>query len=320
MGIKQVFNVFYDTGSRSRNQEDDMVVQTPRMFIPYSTYTTVRNDRNTTELQFDCCGDAFVSRMEVVRDRVLSRVQNACGHLLKGKTHLDRIVEKPFGRVFRCNIPDISDIKIFDQHGRAIGLESVRSQRKVQLILRIRWFWVSQSYYGLDYHVLQVMVDVPTHLSGSLFRDEYEYMETYRKMVKFNIPMGAIEAKMKMDGIPKNDIDAFMNLHSRSQGANMALPSPSMPMPPPLPPPPPPPSHLHLSQKPTQMLPQPAFLNQIKSGDFKLKKATKVIETAMVVQGTRETVLSRMSKLLDLTRQVPRLQDILDTRSKLRKV
>ena len=65
---------------------------------------------------------------------------------------------------------------------------------------------------------------------------------------------------------------------------------------------------------------QQAFLNQIKSGDFKLKKATKVIETAMVVQGTRETVLSRMSRLLDLTRQVPRLQDILETRSKLRKV
>lgn len=279
MGVKQVFNIYYldDSG-----KECDFVIQTPLLTIPYSTF---KNQADPNIVQFDCCNDDFMSIIESVRDTVFRKIQQKCKPLLENKIHIDRIVEKSFGKVLRCRISNVSDIVFFDQHTKPISHDELQAERQIQLILQIRWFWISTDYFGLDYNVLQVKIMTPD--KKSLFHDVSKF-EKYQKMLKLHIPIQAIETKMKLDGCSSSDIDDFKKTNTRPSNSELA---PSIPS-------------------------QTGFLSQIQKGDFKLKKTNKEDENEM----KRKHIMHKISRYVDTTRTVPTVNDILDIKKRLRKV
>jgi len=117
----------------------------------------------------------------------------------------------------------------------------------------------------------------------------------YYRMMKMGVPKEAIKQKMQMDGLDMDTISKFAG-----EIPIRASPSPS---PPPPPPPPPPPMFA-----PIVTLPDPAaFLADIKSGNFQLRKAKAV-----------DTIKTRILKSVDTRLGVPTLNDILTAKSKLK--
>ena len=57
-----------------------------------------------------------------------------------------------------------------------------------------------------------------------------------------------------------------------------------------------------------------AFINQIKNGDFKLRKVEQPNQ-----DDKKRAIMNKMSKYIDTNRKVPTLDDILNSKSKLKK-
>ncbi len=293
MGNKKVFNIYYDYGD---GIENELLIQSPIMIIPYSVIIS----ENGKEIQFDCCNDSFVDDMENIRQYIFQRISSKYPDYFTDKMHLDKIKRKLFGKVFRCHVRDSSDIIVFDQNENQIDiLNNLSAEKKISLIFAIRWFWVCNKFYGLDFKIYQIKIHLrPTHSLFAKIEDPYE---KYIKMHKLKIPACAIEHKMLLDGLTNDDVQMFL------ERLKSSIYSP----PPPPPPPPPPFTKIHSSVV-TMMKSPLAFLNQIKNGEFKLKKINVEMEA-------KSKVMNKISKYVDTTRKVPTLDDIISSKSRLKK-
>lgn len=286
LGNKHVYNIYYV----HENAEKDMIIQTPSMILPYGTITSESGE----EVQFDCCNDQFVKEIGDLRNHVIEKIRKTSCNLFENKFHADRIKDRLFGRVFRARIRSIQEIQIFDQHGKTLSPDCLRAERKVQLLLHIRWFWVSAEYYGLDYSIIQIKIDMPPQIN--LFVSEQDPFEKYHKMLKMKIPQDAVISKLKLDGFSEIQINDFKNKLSTTNTTHIAVQPPKCP---PLPPPNP-----------------LGFLSQISKGNFKLKKT----ETIDNPETQKIKVMNKLSQYIDTNKKVPSLNDILSAKAGLRKV
>ena len=280
LGDKNIFRLYYKPDKTS-NLEHDFMIQTPVMTIPYST---VRCETpGHTSIQFDCCNDEFIKRLEMVRNSIINRIVRKCGDLMKNKQYSDRILHQGNGKVLRCRVLNSNDVAVYDQLHQKCSWDQVQMERQIQIILWLRWVWVYNDYFGIDYSVVQVKVMTPQQ--EILFHNDTDTFDKYNKMMKLHIPLPAIEAKMKLDGLTIEDINIFLTSKQ--------------------------------APKQESVISEPkSFLSQISSGDFKLKKTYVPVNP----EDQRKTIMGKISKYVDTSRKVPSLDDILDGKSKLRKI
>jgi hypothetical protein len=285
LGTKQIYNLFYAEGV---GRESEFVIQTPVMVLPYGA--TCSADDPLTDVRFDCCCDAFVLSMERVRDAVIARVVQS-GIDLSNKHHVDQIAAKAFGKVLRCRLPDCRQLCFYDERGCELPCErggKLGRHSRIQLIVQLRWFWVSREFYGLDHNILQVKLYLPPRTN--MFSLPPDAHEKYHKMLKLSIPMPAVEGKMRLDGLLQADIDAFKRgLHEKREvptGAAVATDADAAAA--------------------TPNRPALSFLSQLRSQDFSLKKPGKQTAT-------------RVLKFVDTNIKVPKLAEIMDARRALKK-
>ena len=164
----------------------------------------------------------------------------------------------------------------------------------------------------------------------------------YFKMLKMGIPKDAIKQKMLINSIDCRIIDYPENtpyitvlhyisnphlgpyINNNSQIFNNMHPSQSFPPPPPPLPPLPPPLQLQpLSSNQQQSLINTAhrnLLNEISTGDFKLKKVEKIEKVEKVEK--EDPIINKLNSMNIIQKgfKVPSLSDIKNALSKLRKV
>jgi len=290
-GNKQVFALAYGQG------DFDLIFQTPTIVVPYSVLSSL----DDKEVQFDCCNDDMVFKLEQLQESIIDRVKLVHPDIFQNKTFISGLKCREYGKTLQITARNVGDISFFDQYKERIPHSSLRSERDAHLILKIRWLWVSSAYYGIEIELLQARVQMPP--KENLFVDDK--FTKYDKMSKMNIPIQAIEMRMKLDGLSDADVREWqetMNLKGKSTTA-------APPPPPPLPPP------LLGSQHHRAKMP-PSFLAQINKGEFALRKVSQPEESPEETR--RRQVLAKLSKIVNIDRKVPSLDDIINARSRLK--
>jgi hypothetical protein len=154
----------------------------------------------------------------------------------------------------------------------------------------------------------------------------HEELLRYQKMYKFGVSWLNVRKQMLLDEISVSNIDAFEQIYVLKK---YAPPPPPLKKPesctaPPPPPPPPPGSLKNLNntilktktEKVKSSSNSLEFLRDIKSGNFKLKSSINNQVNASIVQNQKQ---ENVPKIVG-NQLVPSLQDILNTRSRLKKI
>jgi hypothetical protein len=294
LGNKRIFNLYYlsDDGTT----ENRFIIQSPELIIPYGIIKTPDID----EIQFDTCNDKFIENMEYIRDYIITKINNYDNNILDSKIHIDKIINKDFGKVLRFKIKNISDINIYNDEGTIIHYDNLKSERKINIIIELKWFSIYDAFFGLEYSVLQIKIQMP--YSQSLFIQENTEQETnnifekYEKMLKLRIPLGAVESKMKLDAIHDDDIKIFLDKISKSEKEKEKE------------------KEEVKSKSPLSCV---SFLSQISGGNFKLKSVSQNQDNSEQI---KKRVLDKMSKYLNMNSKPPSLDDILCAKANLRKI
>jgi hypothetical protein len=287
LGNKKVFNLYYLSQAKT---EIELLLQSPELIIPYGKIQS----QDIDEIQFDCCNDKFIRDIEYIRDYIIDKIRKYDNNLLKNRIHFDQIKKKDFGKILRCKISN-ADVNIYDQNGNIITDEDLKANRKIQLIINIKCFWVSSNYYGIEYSVLQIKIHKPPDYNKIMFTnipnlDQDINLDKYNKMLKLRIPLEAVEAKMKLDGLSPITIKNFIEDKEKE---TQDVPT-------------------NTSMRPT------SFLSQISMGDFKLKSVSK--NPINNEEEIKKKVLDKMSKYVDMNKKIPSLDDILSARANLKKI
>jgi hypothetical protein len=288
-GNKQVFALAY-------GQSDyDFIFQTPSIVVPYSVLSSL----DDKEVQFDCCHDDMVIKLEQLQESIVARVKLVHPDIFQNKTFISALKCREYGKTLQITTRNVGDISFFDQYGERIPHSSLRSEREAHLILKVRWLWVSSAYYGIEIELLQARVQMPP--KENLFVDD-KFIK-YDKMRKMSIPIQAIEMRMKLDGLNDAEVREWQETMHFKQTSATAAPPPPPPLPPLLG------SH-HRARIP------PSFLAQINKGEFSLRKVSQPEES--LEETRRRQVLTKLSKIVNTDRKVPSLDDIIDARSRLK--
>lgn len=288
-GNKQVFALAYGQG------DFDLIFQTPIIVVPYSVLSSL----DDKEVQFDCCNDDIVIKLEQLQESIIDRVKLVHPDIFQNKTFISGLKCREYGKTLQITARNVGDISFFDQYKQRIPHSSLRSEREAHLILKIRWLWVSSAYYGIEIELLQARVQMPP--KENLFVDD-KFIK-YDKMHKMSIPVQAIEMRMQLDGLNDTDVREWRETMNLKGSTTTAAP----PQPPPLPP-------TLVSQHGAKM--PPSFLAQINKGEFALRKVSQPAESPEETR--RRQVLAKLSKIVNTDRKVPSLDDIIDARSRLK--
>lgn len=289
---KTVFPITF--GSRE-GPEHDLFLQSTPMVVTYNPLRFQDKD----DVVFSLSNDKFITSVSRLRDHIVDKVSRRYMELLEGKRHLDA-VQDPTCIKLKARPSGGEATRVFDETGGHLTFEEVKEGRRAQVLIWVKWLWVSAQFYGIEYAVLQVQVQMPPALP--MFVSLPCKYEKYKKMLKMGIPLPAVQAKMTLDGLPQNEREEFACSVSASAPAPLsACPAPS---------PVSTPTGQSILRSPM------SFLGQIASGNFSLKRVSNTVDPE---EEKRKQVMNKISKYVDTTRSVPTLDEIVSARANLRK-
>lgn len=320
-----------------KHKNKPFVIQTPIGIVPYQP-SVFENGYGYIDLVFN--DTEYLNFLTELEEHVLCKFNKSS----YSKNISDRIFNSiRSDKRVRYTNNDIRAITIFAPTGQTMEFKDIKKESKVVIIYEVMNLTITSHKYGIQFRVIQLQ---SKDVNIDCIKVE-NYIETYRKMLRMGVPIAAIKQKVMMDG---QDVSILDNLRS--------IPAPPPPPPPPVfvqttpnvpdhlmnyvkmakmgipnaailqkmqmdsiseqdknvvlrsiekktippPPPPPPPPMLGLVSKKDSI---PAFLKDIQSGNFSLKKTDKT---------------KKVLKMVDTTRRVPTLAEILAARSGLKKV
>jgi hypothetical protein len=343
-----VFNITYE------NQP--LLLQAPIGHIPYS-YSLY--DNNSINIDIEYQESSFDELLTSVVNRILKKVNKFDCTMTANKKLISprkSICDSDYR--LRLYNASTSQLYIFDSAQKPVSLSAIATYDKVIALFSITRIVVNKDRIMIctNLHQLQkvdvvaqaVNVDmsqcmiISTSTSTSI-KEESEScdLSTYDKMTKLGIHEDAVRHKMRMDGLPENMIMMWRpgNKGTIHNGSNLVEGHlTNVPLAAPLPPPPPPPPPLMLPKsnqssknilKSNARASQPAsaheFLKDISSGNFKLRNVnseqcdSKACNSNSVVPKSN-TFSSMLRQMVPSSYKVPSLQDILNIRSRLKKV
>lgn len=288
---KIIFDIYYD-------DRKPLLVQTPVCTLPYS-YSLFDNKF----FQIDLCFSErdYEETMTALLSIVLNKIKKKFHHLIQDKPLTSPISSIKEGTLYKLRLRNnnVDSVVVFDENRRRIDVRNIERNDRLQSVFQVDRLIINEKNINLNLKVLQlkkkgVTIDLFQNQQCLFVEDQQtDKFERFRKMLKMGIPLMGVKQKMMLDGFTNDDIENF----SRSTPIGSG-PSPS----PPPPPPPPPPA---LPAPPTPL----AFLADIKNGNFVLKKAE--------INHQDDKRKDKILRLVDTTRLVPSLDDILEARSRL---
>jgi hypothetical protein len=212
---------------------------------------------------------------------------------------------------------NFNTVSFFDKQGSSLnGMKLCAGDRVCILVTIDKYIYTSHKSY-INYQILQVQqytLNVKMMIPGtdtnieSGSRSIYD-VEKYRKMLKVGVPLIGVQQKMAMDGVDASFIKTF-SLAPGGIPPRGITPCGIAPPPPPPPPPPPRIGGGGLAKN----IDMTAALNDIKNGNFSLKKMEKV------KSGEKDLTKLKILRMVDTSRAVPTLAEITDALKNLRRI
>jgi len=305
---KFFFNIFY-------NKTHPLLIQTPKCILPYR-YMLYDNKYFQIDIFFE--NIEFRNLIEQIVEHIKNKINinKKFSALLKDKNYIDSIMTLP-NNMFkvRAKNSNVDAINVYNNNKTRIDIRNIERNDEIRAIIQIEKFIIDKDSYSFLFKIVQIkkhcVIDTYSPNVKCLFIDtdenqiSLEKFQRFTKMLKMGVPMMGVIQKMQLEGFEEKDITFF------SQSQNKARPSGSGGLIPPPPPPPPPPPIGFIKSIPVQ---QPlAFLNDIKNGQFTLKKAV------ITEKDKRDVLKEKMMKFVDKSKPAPpTLEDILNAKSRLK--
>jgi hypothetical protein len=245
-----------------------------------------------------------------LEQRLIERIYKKCPAYLRDREGVSYVkLDKQLLRLRN----HVNNISVYDRTNASIPVTCLDSGHSIQCIIHMEHLWVTKECYGVVYKIVQVRLMDDFHalmIARPLFKqasDSVEIDPRFLKMLKMGVPIMAVIQKMKLEGVSVAQIDEIQKLYGKpsAQADPLSSTPSSTPPPPPRPPPPPP-------RPPPPILPglplsvsTPAFLQDIKQGNFKLRKSEAQQPQQPQIAASRKGF-------------APTLHDILDMRTKLK--
>ena len=178
LGSKMIFPIkFGDDGG-------ECVFQTPKMVIPHGPILFPEKD----DIQFDCANEKFTKSLLAIEQQIIDRITETVWHVLENKEESSRVKELDFGHVLRLHVRNITNVMIFNQHAVPIAAHPnpICMNREIDVILHMRWVWVSSTHYGVDYDVLQIRATMPPR--HFCFSENQNPFKKYERMKRIMMP------------------------------------------------------------------------------------------------------------------------------------
>lgn len=300
------------------SSDSDILVQSPRCIIPYSS---VLFDNNKYQIDILTDNIDFIEFLKAIYDHVYSKISK--------KTKSDMIRDNYYLKKYddvnyriRLRNENVNTVSCYCNQKCSIDYNQICRDDRVICIFTLDRFIISSDFTIFNLKVCQIKkcdASLTSMFSNCLVIEDTVSAvsavstEKYKKMKKVGVPDDSIRQKMKLDGLSQAQISMFFAppFTSPSLQHPQHLQHPLLPPPPP--PPPPPPLSFLKSIRASSSTPQ--FIVDIKSGNFKLK--------SIVNNPQKDTSLqSKNTKLngVDKSKYAPSLDDILNAKKKLKNI
>ena len=319
---KYFFNIFYD-----RNYP--LLIQTPICILPYR-YMLYDNKYFQIDMFFDIV--EFKNLIEVILKHINNKIKKKYKTILNDKNYIDTVMKMPNNMFkLRAKNTNVDSINVYNYNRNRIDIRNIERNDQIKALIQIEKFLIDKDSYSFLFKIIQIkkhcIIDPFSPNIKCLFVEneidninidininkQLEKYERFSKMLKMGVPMMGVIQKMQLEGFEEEDIAQFTQLKNRKiVSINPSPHSSSLPLPPPPPPPPPPPlSFIGIPKSAPQ---QPlAFLNDIKNGQFTLKKAV------ITEVDKKELLKAKLMKFVDKSKPAPpTLEDILNAKSRLK--
>lgn len=304
--IKSGVNMFFGIKYEGR----PLMIQTPFSYIKYNPMV-FQNGNYKLDLQVSDENSPWATLEKHIVQRLSKKYKQYTENIFMSVQKL------------RLRSMNFKAIEFYDMMKSRISEHTLCAGDRVSVLIHVdKYIYTPQQSY-INYTVVQVQkftVHVPL-FAPPLSKTppiSPENEQKYRKMVSIGVPESAVVHKMKMDGLPEDVINHFMNngMKTTTACSNASTGRRAPPPPPPLPPPPPPPPP---SRMPPSAAPSGDGMAQvfaaIHGGNFQLRK----------VDGTKNKgdpcdARCRILKTVDTCLKVPSLAEIQGALKNLRKI
>jgi hypothetical protein len=343
----------------SYNNSIGIILQSPIGRIPYS-YSLYDNNNFKIDIELQdenfyevirITSDKVLRKVQQYDNSLLHDKEFVpyCVSLSHQSDKVDTIAKEEISRSFmrlKLKNNNIHNVLAFDSKNEKMSVLTLQTFDKLICLFTISRLIVYKDSYQFQVSLLQVKSLSHQNLqTPSIIEDinhnikintvirttipitlTHEELLRYQKMYKFGVSWLNVRKQMLLDDISVSNVNAFEQIYVLKKYA---------PPPPPLknlegftappPPPPPPPGSLKnlnntilktKTEKVKSSSSSLEFLRDIKSGNFKLKSSNNSQVNASIVQKHKQ---ENVPKIVG-NQLVPSLQDILNTRSRLKKI
>ena len=277
-------------------KDNPLVIQTPYLYVKYKPIV-FENGVYKLDLQLQ---EESMGILKMIETHIHTKIRKKYPHMTHTFTFSDNVL--------RTRSMDFNTVQFFDKKGSPLNGLKLCSGDKVCILVSVdKYIYTSHKSY-INYQILQVQQYILN--VKMIMESEYDCggkydVEKYNKMLKVGVPLIGVQQKMAMDGVDGSYINSFVQSKGRLQPQPNRIPPP--------PPPPPPPKIGGIAPK-NKGMDMNAALNDIKNGNFTLKKMEQV------KCFEKDITKSKILRMVDTSRTVPTLSEITDALKNLRRI
>ena len=306
----------YSVGNRkifviTHNLIDPLLIQTPAVVLPYN-YSLF--DNNYFQIDILVKDRLFISLLDKMVSHIWRRISIYEKNLvLKDWLYIPKELTADDCAKIRLKNENVNNVSVFTSERHEMSYRNLSKNDMIQAIFQIEKIIVDlHDNCTFYFKVLQIKKCFQSKdtIFNKCIMDNDTDVSKYEKMLSYGISVDAVCHKMQIDSIGQHVIDYFRKIKTCSKtGPPPPPPKKGPPPPPPMMPPPPPPPMMAGTTNKTDL----KFLQDIKSGNFKLRKSNQEVQSNKLK--LKETLKSMRNGL-----EPPSLEDILAAKSRLIKL
>lgn len=187
-----------------------LIVQSPKLYLPFniSDYGS-RTYLDVSLQKFDEEQVDFYNFLIKINNKIKFLKETKLSDFISKNCDYLNNIKKNDSYPDKLRLSLNKDIKIFDENRNILSLNQLKSKIYAKFLINFSDIWINNKNYGINNNILQILVFLPVKLTEFNFIDDKqeftEKNDKYDDMLKMGVSKLAVEHKMKMDGIIKND-------------------------------------------------------------------------------------------------------------------